>query len=99
MNKTVEKYLLTLDEEKRKNVHVNRFAFGYEENMQDNLAALVLKGEKKATTSLYALYDLENERVPQKGDINIILDSQENEICVTVNTKVYRIPFKDVSEE
>ncbi|RRD39668.1 ASCH domain-containing protein [Leptotrichia sp. OH3620_COT-345] len=99
MNKLIEKYLLTLSEEERKNVHINKFAFGYEENIQDALADLVLKGEKKATTSLYVLYDLENERVPKKGDINIILNSKGEEVCITINTKVYRTPFKDVTKE
>lgn len=31
----------------------------------DELAALVLKGDKRATTSLYEWYDLENEPVPK----------------------------------
>ncbi len=99
MNRIVEKYLESLNEEERKNTYVSRYAFGYEEEMQDRLAQLVLKGDKRATTSLYCLYDLENERLPQVGDINIILDSREEEICVTVNTAVYRKPFKDITEE
>ena len=99
MNRIVEKYLESLSEEERKNTYVSRYAFGYEEEMQDRLAQLVLKGDKMATTSLYCLYDLENERLPQVGDINIILDSREEEICVTVNTAVYRKPFKDITEE
>ena len=31
--------------------------------------------------------------------MNIILDSQENEVCVTVNKKVYIKPFKEISKE
>ena len=99
MNRIVEKYLESLSEKERKNTYVSRYAFGYDEEMQDRLAQLVLKGDKRATTSLYCLYDLENERLPQVGDINIILDSREEEICVTVNTAVYRKPFKDITEE
>ena len=57
INKTVEKYLKSLSEEERKKVHISSFAFGYEEDTKDKLAELVLKGEKKATTSLYCLYD------------------------------------------
>ncbi len=99
MNRAVENYLKNLNEEDRKNVYISKFAFGYEEEIQDRLAELVLKGEKKATTSLYCLYDLENERLPQVGDVNIILNSKEEEVCATVNTKVYRIPFKDITKE
>ena len=100
-DKIIEKYLKTLTEEERKNVYISKFSFGDENDiqMQDDLAQLVLKGEKTATTSLYSLYDLENEKMPQAGDINVILDGNGNEICVTVNTKVYKLPFKDIPEE
>ena len=39
------------------------------------------------------------ERIPEKGDLNIILDSKGNEVCVTRNTRVYSIPFREVSEK
>ena len=66
--------------------------------MQDELEQLVAKGEKKATTSLLALYDPDNERIPEKGDLNIILDSKGNEVCMTRNTRIYSVPFREVSE-
>lgn len=101
INKIIEKYIETLTEEERKNIYISKFSFGDENDiqMQNDLAQLVLKGEKTATTSLYSLYDLENERIPQVGDINVILDGNSNEVCVTVNTKVYSLPFKEISEE
>ncbi|EEY34956.1 ASCH domain protein [Pseudoleptotrichia goodfellowii F0264] len=101
INKIIEKYIETLTEEERKNIYISKFSFGDENDiqMQNYLAQLVLKGEKTATTSLYSLYDFENERIPQVGDVNVILDGNSNEVCVTVNTKVYRLPFKDISEE
>lgn len=101
INKIIEKYIETLTEEERKNIYISKFSFGDENDiqMQNDLAQLVLKGEKTATTSLYSLYDLENERIPQVGDINVILDGNSNEVCVTVNTKVYSLSFKEISEE
>lgn len=98
MNKIVEKYLLSLNEKEREKVYISEYAFGYEEETQDKLAQLVLNGEKTATCSLHCLYE-EDERLPQVGDISIILDSMENEICVTKTTKVYFVPFNEITEE
>lgn len=70
------------------------WAFGCE---PDLLAKLVLYGQKTATTSSYPLYALENEPLPQVGEYNIILDGNDEAICITKTTKVYRTLFKDVS--
>lgn len=99
INEIIKKYMETLSEEEKNNVYISEYAFGYESETQDKLAQLVLKGEKTATSSLYCLYDLENERLPEVNDINVILDSEENEICVTKTTKVYKVPFNEVTEE
>ncbi len=52
---------------------------------------------KTATTSSYPLYALENEPLPQVGEYNIILDGNDEAICITKTTKVYRTLFKNVS--
>ncbi|MEY8738039.1 ASCH domain-containing protein [Lactobacillus sp. AN1001] len=70
------------------------WAFGCE---PDLLAKLVLYGQKTATTSSYPLYALENEPLPQVGEYNIILDGNDEAICITKTTKVYRTLFKNVS--
>ena len=70
------------------------WAFGCE---PDFLAKLVLRGQKTATTSSYPLYALENEPLPQVGEYNIILDGNDEAICITKTTKVYRTLFKNVS--
>ena len=99
INQIIETYLKSLSEEERENTHIERYSFGNTPEMEDKLAQLVAKGEKKATTSLVALYDPDNDRIPEKGDLNIILDSKGNEVCVTRNTRVYSIPFREVSEK
>ena len=99
INQIIETYLNSLSKEERENTHIERYSFGNTPEMEDELAQLVSKGEKKATTSLLALYDPDNERIPEKGDLNIILDSKGNEVCVTRNTRVYSVPFREVSEK
>lgn len=63
----------------------------------DGLAALTRQGVKTATTSGFDLYEVEREPLPQEGGFNIILDSQDHAICVTRTSKVYVVPFQEVS--
>lgn len=63
----------------------------------DELAQLVLKGKKQATTSLHLFYEIDNEALPQVGAYNIILDSQEQPICITQTKKVYLCRFDEVT--
>lgn len=65
----------------------------------DELAQLVKDGIKTATCSALVFYELENEELPQVGGYNIILDSEENAVCITRTTKVYVTTFDAVSEE
>ena len=65
----------------------------------DELAQLVKDGKKTATCSALVFYKLENEELPQVGEFNIILDSEENAVCITRTTKVYVTTFDAVSEE
>ena len=65
----------------------------------DKLAALVRDGIKTATCSAYALYEAEGEDLPEEGEYNIILDSDENAVCITKTTNVYVVPFSEVTAE
>ncbi|WP_203643095.1 ASCH domain-containing protein [Levilactobacillus andaensis] len=64
----------------------------------DALAHLVKIGRKTATTSALDLYD-ENDARPQVGEYSIILDSQNQPVCVTQTKVVETIPFDQVSAE
>ena len=72
------------------------WAFG---DQPDALAQLVLDGIKTATSSLYLFYELEGEPLPEAGEYSVILDSKENAVCITKTTKVYTLPFDQVSAE
>ncbi|MHC5226794.1 ASCH domain-containing protein [Enterococcus sp. LJL99] len=62
------------------NKEVDFYAFGRKEEMANDLAKLVFSGEKCGTTSLYQLYELENERIPQVDDLNVIIDGKGNPV-------------------
>ena len=72
------------------------WAFGVE---PDLLADLVFKGEKTATASAYDLYALEGESLPQEGTFDVILDSQNQAVCIVEITRVSVQSFNQVSEQ
>lgn len=65
----------------------------------DELADLVLAGDKRATTSLYELYEFENEKIPCVGDYSIILDGSDHAVCIIRDIDVEIMPFCCVDEE
>ena len=75
---------------------IDAWAFGA---LADELAELVLRGEKTATASTYELYKLENESLPQAGSFDVILDSQDKAVCIIEITKVSVVPFNEVLAE
>ena len=70
---------------------IDAWQFGAE---PDQLAQLVLKGVKTATASAYDLYKVDNEPLPQKGSYDVILDSQNQAICIIQIIMVSVVPFK-----
>lgn len=70
------------------------WAFGCD---ADLLAKLVVEGKKTATASAYDLYESAAEPLPKEGSYNVILDSKEEAVCIIQTTKVYVVPFCEVS--
>ena len=62
----------------------------------DALAKLVLDGIKTATASAGSLYEIEGEELPKAGQYSVILNSQEEAVCVIRTDRVFVVPFKDV---
>ena len=75
---------------------IDAWAFG---DLADELADLVLRGEKTATASVYELYKFENEPLPQVGTFDIILNSRNRAVCIIEITKVSVLPFNEVSAD
>lgn len=75
---------------------IDAWAFGVS---ADDLANLVVRGEKTATASAYELYKLENEPLPKPGTFDVILDSWDRAVCIIEITKVSVLPFNQVSAD
>lgn len=75
---------------------MDAWAFGA---LPDELAGLVLAGTKTATASAYDLYEIENEPLPQAGTYDVVLDGQDNAVCIIEVTKVSVVPFNQVSAD
>lgn len=73
------------------------FYFGHTEALANELLELVLAGQKKATASALPWYEIENEPVPQKGDLIILTNFAGEPKCVAEVTAVTILPFKDVT--
>lgn len=72
------------------------WAFG---GAPDALAELVLNGIKTATASAYPLYEQEQEPLPKAGDYSVILNTKGEAVCIICTTKVYVVPFREVSAD
>ena len=82
-----------------KNRKYDAWCFGGGDVIANELAELVLDGIKTATASAYELYEMDNSPLPPVGGLNIILDAQENAICITETTKVYVCSFNKISAD
>lgn len=103
MNYSVEAmwqaYLESLGENDRFNKSYTAWSFGADREMAEELAALVIKGEKTATSSLHLLYELEKEPLPKVGEFNIVTDWDGEAKVVTKTIDVQVLPFCEVSAD
>ncbi|GEM_PF-59865 len=65
----------------------------------DDLAYLVLKGEKTGTASWQDCYTAEGEKLPKAGDYSVILFDNGEAACVIRTESVVTKPFYEVSAE
>ncbi|MCQ2009107.1 ASCH domain-containing protein [Sporolactobacillus sp. STSJ-5] len=96
MNKICKSYWNHFLRDKKEENSVTAWKFGSD---SDKLADLVARGIKTATCSAYVFYELEHEKLPQKGEYNIILNSHDEPVCITRTNEVAIIPMDEVSEE
>lgn len=62
-------------------------------------ARLINQGIKTASCGLKAGWDIEDEPLPQVGSYSLVLDWQQNPVCVIQLTSVEVCPFNQVSDE
>ena len=91
-----ELWSLFVQRENIKETEYEVWAFG---GKPDKLAELVIAGIKTATASAYPLYKFENEPLPKEGGYSVILNSNAEAVCVIKTTKVYVVPFSQVTQE
>ena len=63
----------------------------------DTWAELTRTGVKTATASAGVWYEGGGEPMPKAGEYNVILNSRDEAVCVTHTTRVYTMPFCEVT--
>lgn len=63
----------------------------------DELAHLTKDGTKTATTSGHELYALESEELPKEDEYSVVLDGNNQAVCIIKTTKVYVVLFNEVT--
>lgn len=63
----------------------------------DTLAELTRTGVKTATASAGVWYESGEEPMPRAGEYSVVLNSREEAVCVIRATRVYTVPFDQVS--
>lgn len=81
-------------------VDYRSFAFGGDDTpeLADRLGEMVLHGAKRATTSLESVAVADGE-VPEVGDYWVVLDSDDQPLCIIHTDRVEVVLFGEVSEE
>lgn len=75
------------------------WAFGATPDVADSLLALVLAGTKTATAGALWDYEAAGERLPEAGDLSIVLDGDGHPRALIKATAVEVTPFDEVDEE
>ena len=73
--------------------------FCNDEESANHLAELTLNGTKRATAGALWSYENEGETIPQPGDLSIIINWQEEPVCIIETMQIDITPFNEVSEE
>jgi uncharacterized protein YhfF len=75
------------------------FGFGHTPTLADDLAALVLRGQKRATTSLAIEYTADKLPLPVAGDLTIITKGNGLPCAIIERSSVTTVPFEAVDAE
>lgn len=95
----VNKYFQTLPKDQcTDSISVVAEYFCGDEWNANECARLVLKGVKTATCSLKVAYKLEGEALPQVGQLMVVLNWDEDPVCIIETTSIKQTPFNQVSE-
>jgi uncharacterized protein YhfF len=94
-----EEFVVTLPEKARPETY-SAWAFGNTPEMADNLGHLVLRGNKRATTSLAWIYEkFPEEKMPVVNEFGIILNSLKEPLCIIKTISVTKRAFREIDED
>ncbi len=76
-------------------------AFHFDDNAAsaDELADLVLSGQKRATAALVWSYESEGKPIPKQGDLSVVTRFSGEPLCVIETKRVQVVPFSEVGAE
>jgi uncharacterized protein YhfF len=74
-------------------------SFGDNPKLADELGQLVVNGTKTGTCSALWEWEAEGKPIPNPGLITIVLDGQEQPMCIIETTEVFVCRFQAVDEE
>jgi uncharacterized protein YhfF len=74
-------------------------SYGDSEQLSATLVSLMVARVKRATCSLLWSWEFDGERLPQEGDIEIVLDFRDRPVLLLRTTKVEIIAFENVPSE
>jgi uncharacterized protein YhfF len=94
-----ENYLAMLDKDGLKNRTFISWHFCSDKKSANDLATLVKKGIKTATSLLYLLYELGGEEIPKKRNMNVITDWDGRAQAATETISVNLVSFEDVNKD
>ncbi|MGL6313732.1 ASCH domain-containing protein [Vibrio sp. WXL103] len=96
----LDHYLDTLSEEERAQMpQVVSEHFCADEYNANECARLINEGKKQATCSLKAGYDVENEPLPQVGQLTVILNWSQDPVCIVKLIDVSVCRFDEVTSD
>lgn len=70
--------------------------FGPPGPLRDRLVSLILAGRKTATSSLVSDYEVEGEPLPEPGELELLLDSNDRGVAVLETVAVTVVPLGDI---
>lgn len=75
-------------------------AFHFDDNelSANALGELVLRGVKRATASLLWTYEAHSKPLPTPGCLSVVMNWQQEPLCVIETTNVDVVPYEKVSE-
>lgn len=77
--------------------NLEKWHFELTEDACNSLLELVLKGQKRATSSSLAAFEFGDETMPKEGELSVITDWDGNPRCVVRTKKLHILPYEEIT--